>query len=40
MKRLSKEQVFMLHHTLIEKTGGMDGLRDEGILESALETPF
>ncbi len=40
MKRLSKEQVLMLHHTLIEETGGMDGLRDEGLLESALETPF
>ena len=40
MKRLSKEQILRLHHVLIEETGGMDGLREEGLLESALETPF
>lgn len=40
MKRLTKEQVMILHHALITETGGIDGLRDEGLLESALNTPF
>ena len=40
MIRLSKEQVMRLHSLLIEETGGMDGLRDEGLLESAICSPF
>ncbi len=40
MKRLTKEQVILLHNSLIKETGGSEGLRDEGLLESALETPF
>jgi death-on-curing protein len=40
MKRLSKEQVLALHHELIQRFGGEDGLRDEGLLESALAAPF
>lgn len=40
MKLLSKQQVLMLHTTLIEEFGGMDGVRDMGMLESALSTPF
>ena len=40
MTRLTKEQVLMLHTQLIESTGGCDGIRDEGLLNSALETPF
>ena len=40
MKRLSKEQVLMLHSQLIEQTGGIDGVRDVNLLESAIETPF
>lgn len=40
MIRLTKEQVLMLHIQLIEVTGGCDGIRDEGLLDSALETPF
>lgn len=40
MKRLSKQQILMLHSALIRETGGLDGLRDEGLLESALEAPF
>lgn len=40
MKRLSKEQVMMLHRALIKETGGTDGLRDEGLLDSALNAPF
>ena len=40
MKRLSKEQVFLLHHALILETGGLDGIREDGLLESSLEAPF
>lgn len=37
---LSKEQVLMLHEQLIAATGGSDGVRDEGLLDSALSNPF
>ena len=40
MIRLTKEQVLMFHIQLIESTGGCDGIRDEGLLDSALENPF
>ena len=40
MKRLSKEQVLKLHSQLIESFGGSDGVRDENLLDSALESPF
>ena len=37
---LSKEQVILLHAQLIAETGGAEGVRDEGLLESALYAPF
>ena len=40
MKRLSKDQILMLHSQLIEQTGGISGVRDFHLLESAIETPF
>lgn len=40
MRRLSKEQILMLHLELIRETGGSDGVSDYNLLESALETPF
>ena len=40
MIRLSKEQVLMLYKHLIESTGGIEGIRDEGLLDSALSNPF
>ncbi len=40
MKKLTKEQIKMLHTALIERYGGEDGLRDEGMLDSALNAPF
>jgi death-on-curing protein len=40
MIRLTKKQILMLHSQLILETGGSDGVRDEKLLESALETPF
>jgi death-on-curing protein len=30
----------LLHEQLIAETGGSSGLRDEGMLDSALNTPF
>lgn len=40
MKKLTKGQILMLHRDLIMETGGTDGLRDEGLLDSALNAPF
>lgn len=40
MKRLSKEQILMLHSQLIEEYGGITGIRDHNLLDSALESPF
>ena len=37
---LSKKQVILLHEELIIETGGSPGLKDEGMLESALAAPF
>lgn len=40
MKILNKRQILMLHQHLVEETGGSPGLRDEGLLDSALNAPF
>lgn len=40
MIRLTKGQIMTMHQQLIEQSGGSTGLRDEGLLESALEAPF
>lgn len=40
MIRLSKRQVLLLHQALVQETGGLDGLRDEALLDSALAAPF
>ena len=40
MKKLSVKHIIMLHDVLIEEAGGASGLRDEGLLESAVRTPF
>ena len=37
---LSREQVLYLHNKLINATGGIDGIRNEGLLDSALQAPF
>lgn len=37
---LSKDQVIALHSEMIQETGGTDGIRDEGLLDSALAAPF
>lgn len=40
MIRLRKEHILSLHSELIKETGGVAGLRDEGLLDSALNAPF
>ena len=40
MIRFSKEKVLLLHKILAEATGGSVGIRDEGLLDSALEGVF
>ena len=40
MKILSKRQILMLHSALVAQSGGLDGIRDEGLLDSALNVPF
>lgn len=40
MKKLTKQQIIILHEILIKYSGGANGVRDIGLLDSALETPF
>lgn len=40
MKKLSRHQIVLLHEQLITETGGISGLRDEALLESAAAAPF
>ena len=40
MIKFSKEKVLLLHRLLAEATGGSIGVRDEGLLDSALEGAF
>lgn len=40
MKKLTKEQILMLHSMAIKQSGGMDGIRDDGLLDLALKSPF
>lgn len=37
---LSKKQVIALHSSIIAETGGISGIRDENLLESAISAPF
>ncbi len=37
---LTKQQIIMLHDQLIEITGGSHGLRDEALLDAAINAPF
>lgn len=40
MIRISKEKALLLHRLIARETGGSVGVRDEGLLESALEAAF
>ena len=37
---LSKEHILLMHQQLICRYGGQHGIRDEGLLDSALNAPF
>ena len=39
MKYLTTEDVLLLHHLSIEKSGGSHGLRDAGLLDAAVRRP-
>ena len=40
MRRLTEQQVWSVHAMMIKATGGSDGMRDMGLLRSALNAPF
>ena len=40
MNMLTKQQILLLHTQLIRQSGGTDGVRDEGMLDSAISQPF
>ena len=40
MRVLTKRQILMLHASLIAESGGCDGIRDEGLLDSAINSPL
>ena len=40
MIRFTKEKILLLHQVMAQATGGSIGIRDEGLLESALEAVF
>lgn len=40
MIRLSKKQIISMNNQLIEETGGTNGVRDESLLDSAVNAPF
>ena len=40
MKKLTKQQIIMLHESLIKETGGSAGIRDNGLLESTIQAPY
>ena len=40
MIKFSQEKVLLLHKLLVEQTGGSDGIRDFGLLDSALESAY
>ena len=37
---LSKKQVLLMHSQMIEEFGGESGIRDESLLDSAMQSPF
>ena len=40
MIKLSKTQIILLHKNLIQSFSGSLGIRDENLLDSAVETPL
>lgn len=37
---LTKEQIISMHNLLIKHTGGLNGVKDDGLLDSAINNPF
>lgn len=40
MTKIDKDRVLLLHQYIASETGGAVGVRDEGLLESALESAY
>lgn len=40
MIKFNKERVLLLYQMIVEATGGTFGIRDERLLESAIEAPY
>jgi death-on-curing protein len=40
MNRLTKAQIINMHRLLIQEMGGSEGIKDQGLLDSALNAPF
>lgn len=40
MNILTKQQIILLHTQMIQQSGGSDGIRGEGMLDSAIHQPF
>ena len=40
MKKLNREQIIKLHEMLLKETGGVSGIREISLLESAINSPF
>lgn len=40
MKKLERKDILQMHELLANETGGARGLKDEGLLDSALNAPF
>jgi death-on-curing protein len=40
MKHLTFESVIKMHSVLIQQTGGLDGVRDMGMLDMSLNSPY
>lgn len=40
MKWINKETILYIHHRLILLEGGLEGVRDENMLESAINAPL
>lgn len=40
MIKFNKERILLLYQMMVEATGGSFGIRDESILDSAIEAPY
>ena len=40
MIKFTKERILLLYRYIIESTGGTFGIKDESLLESAIEAPY